>query len=488
MKFINKSNSVWLAFQYSFSLITAIVSIKLNLLNFGKEIFGIWLLISSIWGFGAALDFGFATAMVKYVAEYNKTKQKLLTQLVSSGFFVFIILGTMILIIGFVLNYILYFANADIIPKASHPVFYKVLFFLALAFYLRYVSIFLKSVLDGLNAYVITSKVALIYNFLLVVSVFVVYILKLGVVALAVLYLICAIVVLIAYIIIFKIKYPTVLKLQLFPDVKLMKEIFSFSLTIQLSNIFAAAIDPLIKFILSSYYNVEFIPIYEIARRLAISISNLFFSTFKTIIPEASLLTSPAEIKDFLIHKANRISNFGTLFSGLCFGVLSTVIVVFAYYWFGEKEIIVIFVILSLPETINNFGFSIYGFLIGRGMAGYIAISQALNLILFTAGLYLTLLFWGSNLGLLAYYISVIIVNLFLFSKAFNNFNKGVFLFLRKSKIQKLIILNFLQLVLILILKLNFLFFAIPFGVFSFLSLLIFISDFKHYGLKLIRK
>ncbi|MBK8663779.1 MAG: hypothetical protein IPN18_19055 [Ignavibacteriales bacterium] len=45
-----KRNNIWLAAHYIFTMVASLVSLKFNLLNFGSDIFGVWVLISSIWG------------------------------------------------------------------------------------------------------------------------------------------------------------------------------------------------------------------------------------------------------------------------------------------------------------------------------------------------------------------------------------------------------------------------------------------------------
>ena len=68
----NRKNSGWLSFQFIVMLLVALITLKLNLTHYGAHQFGSWILFASIWGCGAAIDFGFGTSLVKYVAEYDK--------------------------------------------------------------------------------------------------------------------------------------------------------------------------------------------------------------------------------------------------------------------------------------------------------------------------------------------------------------------------------------------------------------------------------
>ena len=110
----DKKNSSWLSFQFIITLIFSLLILKLNLKHYGEKPFGIWILLASIWGFGAVLDFGFNTAIVKYVAELRNDIQKI-NKLLSSSFFVFLITGFAILIMGSMIGYIAYLNNQKII-------------------------------------------------------------------------------------------------------------------------------------------------------------------------------------------------------------------------------------------------------------------------------------------------------------------------------------------------------------------------------------
>ena len=106
----DKQNSSWLSVQFIITLAFSLVTLKLNINHFGEKSFGIWIVLASIWGFGSALDFGFGTAIVKYVAEFKEDRIKI-NELLSSSFFVFLANGFAILILGEVAGFLIYFDN-----------------------------------------------------------------------------------------------------------------------------------------------------------------------------------------------------------------------------------------------------------------------------------------------------------------------------------------------------------------------------------------
>ncbi|MCH8326753.1 MAG: hypothetical protein IIB83_09400 [Bacteroidetes bacterium] len=191
-----------------------------------------------------------------------------------------------------------------------------------------------------------------------------------------------------------------------------MKEIFGFSFSIQMMSIFGALIDPIIKYSLGRFYNISSIPAYEIARRFAIAISGLFFNAFKIILPKASVLQNYNEINLFINTDVMKYCKIGIAYSGIAFGVFALPIVFFIKFFFGIDEAILIFIILALPESINNFGYSIYNFLIGVGKVSFLASLQFINLIFVIVGLIIGFNIFGNSLGLLGYFFSVLIANI----------------------------------------------------------------------------
>lgn len=92
----DRKNSLWLGFQFSFTLVVALINLKINILHYGSKVFGIWIMLASVWGIGTALDFGFGTSVVKYVAEFFKHDKNRLNKFLSSSFIVFLFVGFLI--------------------------------------------------------------------------------------------------------------------------------------------------------------------------------------------------------------------------------------------------------------------------------------------------------------------------------------------------------------------------------------------------------
>lgn len=481
----NFRNSSWLAFQYVFTIISALISLKINIQHFGEVIFGTWVLLAAIWGFGNVMDLGFATSVIKYIAEYNRYNKNKINELISSTLVVFLVVGTTITVVGLFIAEMVYLNNSKIINVNQYSFFKLVFIYLSIAFFLRYITLYFKAIFEGFSNFVFTSKVSFIYNVLILFSAIFASLFNLSLIYLSFFYILSAAIVLSIYIIKFKIEFK-LYSISIYSfNYKLVKKILSFSFSIQLSTILSALIDPIIKYLLGNYYNLGFISIYEIARRFAIAISNLFFTAFKTILPKASVLINDNDKYEFLINESASISKLGSIYSGIFFGIFPIFIGVIAKYWFGFDEVILVFIILALAESVNSFGFSLYNFYLGIGKANYLAIIQLSNLVITVSSLLISLLLFNSYIGIIGYYFSVIIGNIFMIVMARNKYKISPTKVFINSKAYKIIILDFLLFMNIVIIVSSNIDPFIPLSIMSLLSLGIFGIDIKYLFIKI---
>lgn len=478
----DKNNSFWLSLQFIISLLFSLITLKLNISHYGEYFFGIWIALASIWGLGSALDFGFGTALLKYVAEYHNHSKRKMNVLLSSSYVMFFVNGLLVLLLGMVLGYFFYLSNDNIIPSYSINKFWKVFAILGGAFYLKYLTLFFKAVVEGLSNFIITSKYMIIQSTIVIIGVIIVTILKLNIIYLAIVYFVSSLVLLILFILYFK-KHLDTYKLSFkYFSIKQVKEIFGFSFSIQMMSIFGALIDPIIKYLLGSFYSISSVPAYEIARKFAVSISGLFFNAFKVILPKASVLQNYNEINLFINTDVMKYCKIGIAYSGIAFGVFALPIVYFIKFFFGINEAILIFIILALPESINNFGYSIYNFLIGVSKVSFLASLQFINLIFVIVGLIIGFNIFGNSLGLLGYFFSVLIANIMMIIYLKKEWKVSPPRFLFSVGITKLVILIITLFITIVLLynALIPLVFILLFN--SFISLIVFRKDLLLYA------
>ncbi len=445
----NKKNHIWLSSQYLTSVIISLITLKLNLLNYGTELFGYWILISSIWGFGIALDFGFGKSIIKYVSEYREKDESKINTILSSSFYLFSILGFGIFIIILVIASTTYFGAGAIIPLNQNTNFWLICVVLGISFYFKYISIFLRSIFEGYNNFVLSSQINLLNNILILLSVILALSLNQSLEILAYYYLISSFITLVAFYLAFNIQYSNIsISLKHF-EFKYAKKVIKFSIAIQGAAVFGSLIDPVIKYLLGSV-SISSISSYEIARRFVVAITGLFNSTFRPILPKASALTSGESYTNFIFGYCDKVSKLGITYSGIVFGMGSIILAFIIKKVFGLDEAILIFLILALPESVNKLGFPIYNFLLGIGKANFLTILQLINLVIISLSVYVGLQVSQSSIGLLGYWVSVIIGNVIMMWFTYRITSISMWKYLKLSKTFKLVFLNILLLISIL--------------------------------------
>jgi O-antigen/teichoic acid export membrane protein len=478
----NKKNSIWLTIQFVSSLIFSLITLKMNLIHFGEHIFGIWILMISFWGISTVVDLGFGTAIVKYIAgaKANDDNQEI-NKIASTGFVIFFTLGILLLVTGILIALAIYYSNTSIIPKQYLAEFKVVFLFLGFSFYFQYLVVFFRSLFEGFNNFVITSKLTLVYNLLILSSVIIVFVFKLSLWMLALFYIISSIMLLLLYYITLKRIFKSV---QVDPgkfSFRYARSMLSFSFSVQIATFLGSAIDPVIKYIIGNYSSTNIISYYEVARRFALAISGLFNNAFKTILPRTSVLTNQSDFREFILNEGINYPKFGIVYSAIFYGVFSIFIVLLIHFWFGFEQSIIIFFVLSLAEAVNNTGFMLYSFFTGIGKGLYLVIIQSSNIILVIIGLIVGFLIFGNQLGLLGYFVSVLLMNFLMVYLLSKQTEISIKQYLRKIRAEKLFLLLFFILILIIsnyAYSANIYFFSTGL---SLLCLFLYMRDIKHY-------
>ncbi|OQY29452.1 MAG: hypothetical protein B6244_03500 [Candidatus Cloacimonetes bacterium 4572_55] len=87
--------------QYVVKVGISLISIPIIIRLMGKELYGLWELVMSMIGFIGLLDFGFATSVVKYVAESKGQKDsKRMNLIVSTVFYAYLFLAAAVVILS----------------------------------------------------------------------------------------------------------------------------------------------------------------------------------------------------------------------------------------------------------------------------------------------------------------------------------------------------------------------------------------------------
>jgi O-antigen/teichoic acid export membrane protein len=479
---MNKKKSLWMGIQYLCLLLSSLIILKLNLLNFGPKIYGIWILLSAIWGFGSSLDFGFSTSTIKFVSQFYNKGSNQLNYLLSTSLFIFFLSGIIIFIIGNIAGNILYFTNQITILEEEASLFRITFIILGISFYIQYIIIFCKAIMEGTNEFILLSKVNILQSSFFLISVIFVYLYKLSIIEMAFLYVVSSFIIFIIVFLIIKKKFPQFRFTITHFRFSIIKKIFVYSFSVQVSTILNALIDPIIKYLIGNYYNITLVPVYEIARRFAVAISGLFFTMFRPLLPKASILLNKNDSKNFIMGEVLQITKFGVVYSGVIFGIFSFLIILFMRFIFGYEVLTIVFLVLSLPEAINNSGYSIYIFLLGIGKAIFLAFLQFINLVMTIIFLLLGFNLFNSPIGLLGYFISVLVGNSLMFYKLKKEFDIEINLFIQLTSMKKLMILVLFLLTSTVLVNYNVIYELYILVSLSFLTLVFFLPEIVFYS------
>lgn len=461
-------------------MIFSFITLKLNVDHFGTELFGMWIVFASLWGLGSSIDFGFGVAIIKNIAEAKRDEDnEKINSLLATGFLVFVIFGLILVLAGVLAGTYIYFTNTNIVPPKFFGLGVKIFAVLAINFYLRYIWIFLKSILEGFNNFVTTSILSISGNLFILISVIIITFFKLNLISLAYCYLISSVFLITSWFYVFKKrynKYKINLKYYKFP---LIKGMLKFSFSVQISTICIALIDPLTKYIISNYSTLNLVPLYEIGRRFALAFSGLFSSTFRTILPKASILRNTDDLGEHFRNEIVKVIKLGNTYSGVVYGIFILLISLIISYWFKLDMAIILFLILATPESINNFGYPTYMFILGIGRASFLASLQLLNLMTVTVCLILGFVLLKNIAALYGYSISVMVGNSLMLFFVFKHFKISIKKFLLDTKIYKLLVLNAsLILSVVYLLVFNKHIFLISSGI-SLISFILYFNDAK---------
>lgn len=445
-------NSILLGVQYIVSLLLSLIGLKLNFLTFGVHSFDLWLLLLSIWGVGQSLDLGFGISVVKYVAELKDDFERI-NSIVSTGLATFIFLGLIVMAIGYAVGEIVYFPNSSLIPAAEVSAMRIVFWIMGLNFLFQYISIFLRSIFSGRNNFVTPVKLNLLFSSVLFSCIVVVYFLKLSMLWLASAYMFSSFIQCCAYQYLLSRQNPLIKMRFKYFSFKTLKKMFGFSLSVQITMFLGAMIDPIVKYMIGMYMPKGTVSIYEVARRITLSLAGMFNQSFTNYFPKISVLNSKEEYLKYLLSDGIKITRLGIIFSGVVFGVLSFFFVALFKYYYGFNEMIILFFILGLAESINITFFNLYIFVMGIGKGAFLIIQQLMNVIIIALFLFIGFTVFENSYAFVGYFLSVLLGNtiLLLFVKRICDISVLNFLHnIRAVKLVGLLILMFTNSVLLI--------------------------------------
>lgn len=280
-----KKNVVFAGLQIVLSGISLFVLYKILLVQIGIELIGVWSIVMAFSAFLRTGDFGFAGSIVKFVSE-NVTKndmQKVKNIISTSITSVSVILGVLLVVSYFIIpRFLPTFISKEYIDLALELFPYSLV-----SVWLAVLGTLIIFVFDGINRVDIRSSFLVITNLILVVlSILFVY--SFGFIGLGYAQVAQALIqLIIAWILVnrhLKIGFFSIFSF----DFALFKEMFSYSVHLQLASLMAMLLEPISKLFLGYFGTMSSVGYFEMANRLVMQIRNIIVNANQALVPMLS--------------------------------------------------------------------------------------------------------------------------------------------------------------------------------------------------------
>ena len=101
-------NTFWNMSIKLWKVLIHVVMLPIIVHYLGREAYGVYLLVSAIFGYSNLLDFGVGGALIKYISEYNvKGDKRSINKMITSTYIFYLLIGSFILLFGIVLTFFL---------------------------------------------------------------------------------------------------------------------------------------------------------------------------------------------------------------------------------------------------------------------------------------------------------------------------------------------------------------------------------------------
>ena len=388
-------NSLWGSGSFIFITLISFLILPFIINKLSIEGYGIYILITSLVGFYGILDLGLGSALIKYVAElYEKNDHKNLNNYINSSVIFQGLIGLLssIAIMFFSKNII----NLLNISQGNDQEATYSLNLCAIGFFFTFIGGAYKAVLQGLQLYKVSSLMDSIINLALNIFVAIVLYMGYGLIGSILINVLVAFISFLGYYVLVKKNLPTY-AISIALNVKILKDIVSFSFFIFLSKISNMFSNYIVRFVISFFLGPEAVTYYTVPSKLVGAIGGIASSSISAIFPFSSQLSAAnndAEIKTLFL-KSSRI------FIAIIFPI-SFFICIFSRQiltlWMGAefaKNSWLVLTIICFSSFIGGLSAIPNLIILGRGNSKLIGLFSIFTIILYIISLPLLTKFFG---------------------------------------------------------------------------------------------
>lgn len=394
----------------------------------GTEGYGVWALTGIIASYQSFVNLGLTSALIRYVAIANVNQDKsALSEYLGTSFWVYFIISVFIGSIVFIFQdfIITNVLNLKIDIKISRILLISS--FVASA--INMISGLFKSTIDGLQRMDVSNIILLLQVIISAVGTFVFLEFGYGLVGLAYNLIITSILSLLGNMYSAKVIAGFNFKAFVF-RISRLKEMFSYSVNLQLGSIVRAGIEPMNKVLLSHFFSMEHVAFYDIAWKFSTKLGGLVNAALTPILPASTEIYEMFGIEKLELFR-KKISKYILSLITPLYVVIIVVLSAFVELWIGysNNEIVFSIVIFLIASFINAITIPGYFILNGSGYANDTFKVQlygtVFNVLVIFLGIYMVG-FYGFALG----FCAALVLNFFMtykfYSSRFLN-KKGVY-------------------------------------------------------------
>ena len=405
-----KKNVLFAALQIMASGLTLFVLYKYLVVVLGVELIGVWSIVMAFSAFLRTGDFGFAGSIVKFVSvatvknDTQKREDIISTSLIS----VAVALGLLLILFYPIIIYVLpFFIEVKYINLALGLLPYSLV-----SVWLAVLSTLIVFIFDGINRVDIRSTFLVTFNILLVIlSITLVHFF--GFIGLGYAQVLHAFVQLLMAWILVKKHISLSFLIPNKWNKTTFKEIFSYSIHLQLSSLMSMMLEPISKLMLGHFGSMSSVGYFEMANRLVMQVRNIIVNANQALVPMLSKAHEESQNIGQHYRLTLKVLFVVSLFVYSLVGLLSSFV---SQIWIGSYEEVFVYYsyIILLTMFINTLAGAAYFTNMGTGDVKYNTYSQIIIAVV-NVLLGIILGYFYNDTGVVfAYGISIIIGSLWL--------------------------------------------------------------------------
>lgn len=478
---VDKSNVFWNSISFIFVAAASFISFTLIIKTYDAETLGLFFVINSIFGLSNTFDFGFGVSAIKHISEFRANKDTInVNKFIVTFLFAFIILAVSILIL-LTLYFYIFIYNSGLSNKIIGFKTNTIFIFLAIAFISKYLSNYMRNIMEGFAEFKKLSIMNIIVSLLNMITSILLFLFKLEIIYLAVFTMLVNL----SASLIFGF-YLTFINKEVKLNIKyislyVLKKYFIYGFNIQAASFVQTFLDPMIKYLLGRFLSLSSVTYFETSKKVIDFTNGLIFSAQKGILNKLSEANAKGVLKEFVNNSLYIYSSMANYYSILIYGILNIFVCFVIMFLFGYKDAVTIYLVLILTYSIINFGGSLYSTFMIHGKGLILLTIQIINFISTFSFLLLSLFFIRGYFGLIGLYLASIIniSILFYYLKKYYDFD---FLnYIKKTNFYDILLFNLINIINVILLFNSYDNFILIQIIFLFVYIIIFNKYIKYF-------